>query len=151
MKKWLISLLLITLCLFAKTASGQIFTQTFIDKCSGQVKIATTTIVNGNSIVSFYGQVRSFTPAQVASGELQIWLQTTYAYYNSLACPVAAPVVTQTVQNTVSQAASQAASSAASSAARAAAIASYAYWVNYSYYSLAETRAFKANSLPASA
>jgi len=44
-----------------------------------------------------------------------------------------------------------AAATAASSAARAAAIASYAYWVNYSYYSLAETRAFKANSLPASA
>jgi len=46
MKKWLVSLLLITLCLFAETASGQVYTQTFIDKCSGQVKTAVTTIVN---------------------------------------------------------------------------------------------------------
>ena len=106
MKKWLVVFLISVIFLFAQKATGQVYTQTFIDKCSGQVKIATTTIVNGNSIVSFYGQVKSFTPSQVASGELQIWLQTTYAYYNSLACPVAAPVVTQTVQNTVSQAAS---------------------------------------------
>jgi len=65
MKKWLISLLLIILCSFAKVANGQVYTQTFIDKCTGQTKVATTTMVNGNAIVSFYGQIKTFTPAQV--------------------------------------------------------------------------------------
>jgi len=93
MKKWLVSILLIVTCLFAKVANGQVYTQTFIDKCTGQTKVATTTMVNGNAIVSFYGQIKTFTPAQVTNGELQAWLQATYVSYNSLACPVSTPVI----------------------------------------------------------
>ena len=120
MKKWLVSILLIILCSFAKVASGQIYTQTFIDKCTGETKVATTTYVNGNAVVSFYGQIKIFTPTQVTNGELQAWLQATYNSYNILACPTN-PVVSQAITNQVSQAAAQAASQAASSAASAAA------------------------------
>jgi hypothetical protein len=45
MKKWLVGLLLITLCSFAKVANGQVYTQTFIDKCTGETKVATTTTI----------------------------------------------------------------------------------------------------------
>ena len=62
-------------CLASK-ANGQTYTQTFIDKCSGEVKVATTTYVNGNAVVSFYNQVKVFTPEEVQSGALQLWLQT---------------------------------------------------------------------------
>lgn len=95
-------------------------TQTFIDKCSGELKIATTTYINGNAVVLFYNQMKSFTPAQVQSGELQAWLQQTYLTYNSMGCPTNT-VVQQTVQQTVNQAVQQAASAAASQAANSAA------------------------------
>jgi hypothetical protein len=126
LKKWLSILSILVLFVFANKANGQLFTQTFIDKCTGQTKVATTTMVNGNAIVSFYGQIKSFTPVQVTSGELQTWLQVTYASYNSLACPVSTPVVTQTVTQAVSQAASTAASTAASAASGAASSAASA-------------------------
>ena len=97
-------------------SKGQIvYTQTFIDKCTGEVKIATTTYVNGNAVVSFYDQIKTFTPAQVQNGTLQSWLQATYNTYNNKACPVST-VVQQTIQNTVSQAATTAANTAAQAA-----------------------------------
>ena len=58
MKKIIISLLVL---FFSLTSKGQtIMTQTFIDKCTGEVKIATTTYVNGNAVVSFYNQIKKF-------------------------------------------------------------------------------------------
>ena len=96
--------------------------QTYIDKCSGEVKIATITYVNGNAFVSFYDQVKTFTPLEVQAGAMQSWLQATYIAYNSRACPTNI-VVQQTVQQTVTQA-TQAAASAAASAAAAALISS---------------------------
>jgi hypothetical protein len=127
MKKLIVALLLWIPFL----SKGQVtYTQTFIDKCNGQVKIATTTYVNGNAVVSFYDQIKTFTPAQVQNGTLQTWLQSVYDSYNSKACPVST-VVQQTIQTTVSQAsttaaaaASNAASSAASKAASSSAAAS---------------------------
>ena len=94
-------------------------TQTFIDKCTGEVKVATTTYINGNAVISFYNQIKTFTPAEVNSGIAQAWLLTVKTSYEAITCPVNNPVVTQTVQQTVTQAA--AAAAAASSAASAAA------------------------------
>ena len=105
-------------------SKGQvIYTQTFIDKCTGEVKIATTTYVNGNAVVSFYDQIKTFTNAQVQNGTMQAWLQTTYDTYNNKACPVST-VVQQTIQNTVSQAAAAAANTAAAAASSAASYSS---------------------------
>ena len=98
-------------------------TQTFIDKCSGEIKIATTSYVNGNAVVMFYNQIKTFTPSQVQTGKLQIWLQETYTAYNSMGCPtnlVVQQTVTQQVAAAATAAASQAASAAASAASSAA-------------------------------
>ena len=120
MKKLRILLSVLFISLLASKANGQTFTQTFIDKCSGEVKVATTNYVNGNAVVSFYNQVRVFSPAEVQSGVLQMWLQTTYAAYSAIGCPTNI-VVQQTVQQTVNQAVQQAASAAATQAASQAA------------------------------
>ena len=117
--KILLSILFI-FCLASKV-NGQTYTQTFIDKCSGEVKLATTTYVNGNAVVSFYDQIKVFTPQEVQSGVMQIWLQTVYTAYSARGCQPAQTVVQQTVQQTVNQAVQQAASSAASQAASQAA------------------------------
>jgi len=53
---------------FVSNVYSQTYTQTFIDKCTGEKKVATTTIINGNATVSFYNQVRTFTPIEVQSG-----------------------------------------------------------------------------------
>ncbi len=63
MKKCFI--LSIILCLFTIKVNGQTFSQTFIDKCSGEKKVATTTMINGYATVSFYNQIRTFTPLEV--------------------------------------------------------------------------------------
>ncbi len=123
MKKWVVGI--IVLFLFAFKANGQTYTQTFIDKCTGEKKVATTTIINGHATVSFYNQIRTFTPLEVQTGVVQTWLFTTKATYEALTCPVINnPVVQQAVANTATQAAANAASSAASSAASAAASSS---------------------------
>ena len=104
---------------------AQTYTQTFIDKCTGEKKVATTTMINGNAHVSFYNQVATFTPLEVQTGVLQAWLITTKTTYESLTCPVINnPVVQQAVANAAAQAASNAASQAASSAASQAASSS---------------------------
>ncbi len=123
MKKWIVAiLLLIVTFITAFRAEGQTYTQTFVDRCTGETKVATTTIVNGNATVSFYNQVRTFTPFEVQTGVIQTWLFTTKATYEALTCPVInTPVVQQTVTNAVAQTASTAASQAASSAASSAA------------------------------
>jgi hypothetical protein len=119
MKKYIISLLILFFCC---ESFGQTYTQTFIDKCSGEKKIATTTIINGNATVSFYNQVRTFSPMEVQTGVVQTWLFTTKATYEALTCPVINnPIVQQAVTNAAAQTASNAAASAASAAASSAA------------------------------
>ena len=106
MKKWVFSIIIVFLLVVK--VSGQTYTQTFIDKCSGEVKLVKTTYVNGNAVISFYDQIRTFSPVEVQNGVVQAWLQSVYLRYSTLACPTA-----QVVQQTVTQAVSQAASSAA--------------------------------------
>ena len=67
MKKWLSTLLILVMFLLASKANGQVYTQTFIDKCTGKTKTATTTYVNGNAVVSFYDQIKTFTSAGISS------------------------------------------------------------------------------------
>jgi hypothetical protein len=120
MKKWYLSL--VVLFLFTIKLNAQTYTQTFIDKCTGEKKIATTVMMNGYATVSFYNQVRTFTPTEVQTGIVQAWLLTTKATYESLTCPVINnPIVQQAVANAAAQTASNAAASAASTAASSAA------------------------------
>ena len=121
MKKWILTFtMLIVTTLTAFRAEGQTYTQSFIDKCTGERKVATTTMINGSATVSFYNEVRTFSPMEVQTGQLQVWINQVYLRYSTLACPTNV-VVQQTVTNAVAQTASNAASSAASNAASAAA------------------------------
>jgi len=79
MKKIILSLLI--LCFVGFKSYGQVYTQTFVDKCTGEIKIATTTYVNGTAVVSFYNQIKTFTQTQATNGTLQAWLQQTYNDY----------------------------------------------------------------------
>ena len=70
-KKWLSLLTIVLIFILCGKVQGQTYTQTFIDKCTGQTVKATTTYVNGNAVVSFYNQIQTFTPLQVQTGQLQ--------------------------------------------------------------------------------
>lgn len=122
MKQWIAKLtILVIVLLAAQTANGQVVVQTYVDKCSGEVKTVTTTYVSGSAIVAFYDQIRTFTAQEVQQGIAQAWINQKILEYQNRACPTNA-IVTQTIQNTVTQATQQA-SSAASAAANAAAAA----------------------------
>ena len=102
-----------------------IFTQTYVDRCTGNTQVVVANFVNGSATVGFYNKVRTFTYQEFLSGELQQWLNETYIWWQALSpCSTAtseAQNAQQTAQNATSaaQTASTAASSAASSASTA--------------------------------
>ena len=104
MKKYILGFLLVMFC---QIAMGQTYTHTYKDKCTGEIKVATTTMVNGFATVSFYNQVRVFSPQEVMAGAVQLWITATYTAYSTMGCPTN-QVVQQTVTNAVAQATSQA-------------------------------------------
>ncbi len=117
-------LILFFLLAISLKVNAQIFTQTYVDKCTGEIKIVTTTPAgNGMVVVAFYNQIRTFTNADLTNGTVQSWLNQVYADYNSRPCPVT-NIVQQTVTQAVAQQAASAAASAASSAAASAASSS---------------------------
>lgn len=118
--------LLIILFLFiGSNVYSQTFTQTFIDRCTGEVKIVTANFVNGSATVAFYNRVRIFTYAEFTSGVLQQWLNETYEWWNTLSpCSTTTQQVQQAQQT--AQAAQQAAQTAQSAASSASAAASSA-------------------------
>lgn len=99
------------------------FTQTYIDRCTGDVRVVTANFVNGSATVAFYDKIKIFTYQQYLNGELQAWLIQTYEWWQALSPCSSTTQQTQQAQQTAqnAQQAAQAASSAASSAATAAA------------------------------
>jgi len=106
--------LIIILFLFVTslTYSQSTFTQTFVDRCTGEVSVVTAVFVNGSTTIAFYNKIRTFTYQQFTNGELQLWLNETYEWWSNLT-----PCSQQTNQQ---QQAQQAAASAAAAAAAAA-------------------------------
>lgn len=98
-----------------------VFTQTFVDRCTGDVKVVTANFVNGSATVAFYNRVRTFTFAEYTNGQLQQWLVETYTWWNSLS-----PCSTATQQAQQAQQTAQTAAQAASTASTAASTASTA-------------------------
>jgi hypothetical protein len=92
-----------------------IFTQTFIDRCTGDVKVVNANFVNGSATVAFYNRVRIFTYQEALNGTLQAWLNETYNWWNTLS-----PCSTTTQQTQQAQQTAQAAQQAAQTAATAA-------------------------------
>ncbi len=95
--------------------SQTIFTQTFIDRCTGDVKVVNANFVNGSATVAFYNKVRVFTYQEALNGVLQAWLNETYNWWNTLS-----PCSTTTQQTQQAQQTAQAAQQAAQTAATAA-------------------------------
>jgi hypothetical protein len=81
------------------SAKGQVFTQTFIDRCTGETKIVTANFMNGPTTVAFYNRVRVFTPQEATNGTLQQWLLETYNWWNTLSpCSQSATQTQQAAQ-----------------------------------------------------
>lgn len=93
------------------SAHAQVFTQTFIDRCTGEVKVVTANFSTGPTAVAFYNKVRVFTPQEATNGTLQQWLVETYNWWNALSPCSQAAQQTQQAQQTAQQA-SQAAQQA---------------------------------------
>lgn len=102
------------LCNF--NAIGQTFTQTFIDRCTGDVKIVTANFSSGSAIVSFYDKVRIFTYEEFINGTLQIWLIQQYEWWQALSPCSLNNQQSQNAQQTAQNAQDAAANAAASSA-----------------------------------
>lgn len=97
------------------SASGQTLTQTYYDKCTGEVKVFTIPL-QGSTVIVFYNKSRSFTAADVTSGALQAWLEETYIWWSTYN-PCSSAQATQTVVQQTATQATQAATSAATAAA----------------------------------
>ena len=81
------------------SAKGQVFTQTFIDRCTGETKVVTANFINGPTTVAFYNRIRVFTPQEATNGTLQQWLIETYNWWNALSpCAQAAQQTQQAAQ-----------------------------------------------------
>ena len=109
-------LFILLLSLISLSGYGQtIFTQTFIDRCTGDVKVVNANFVNGSATVAFYNRVRIFTYQEALNGTLRAWLNETFNWWNTLS-----PCSTTTQQTQQAQQTAQAAQQAAQTAATAA-------------------------------
>jgi len=122
-------LLLIFFLLICSLTYGQTtFTQTFVDRCTGETKVVVANFANGSATVAFYNRVRTFTYQEFTSGILQAWLLETYAWWNALSPCSNTTQQAQQAQQQAQQAQQQAqqASTAATNATQAATTASTA-------------------------
>lgn len=108
MKKILIILFLICF----STTFSQSLIQTYVDRCTGEVKVFTIAL-NGNTTIVFYDKTKTITADDVKSGVFKNWLESVYLEWRNLS-PCSTNQATSTAaQNTANQAASTAASTAA--------------------------------------
>lgn len=97
----------------AHLSYGQTFTQTFIDRCTGDIQIVTANFVQGSAVVAFYDEVKLFTYQEFLNGQLQQWLIQKYLWWQALS-----PCSQAQQQAQQAQQAAQSAANAASSAAQ---------------------------------
>ena len=67
MKKLLSLLTILVLLCISWKAEGQVYTQTYVDKCTGEIKVATTTYINGSATVN-----ATTNATNTSSGALQV-------------------------------------------------------------------------------
>ncbi len=91
---------------------SQTFTQTFVDRCTGEVQVVTANFTSGSAIVSFYNEAKIFTYQQYTNGELQQWLVQKYAWWQALS-----PCSTNNATNNTTQQTTQNATTNATNAA----------------------------------
>jgi hypothetical protein len=105
--KWIVILL------FPISAFSQILTQTFYDRCTGQVKTVQIQM-QGTTTVAFYNKVRTFTANDFYSGEVKKWMEQTYAWWYALS-PCSTAQTTQTTTTTTTNTTSNTTSNTSSS------------------------------------
>jgi hypothetical protein len=98
---------------------GQTMTTSFVDPCTKSVTTFTIPI-QGGTVIYFYGQSRTFTAADVASGEFANWINQVYSDYRKISpCSVQSTnvirnqITSQVIGNVVSSIAGAIASEAA--------------------------------------
>jgi len=107
-------LLSILAFLFVTYNYGQTFSQTFVDRCTGEVQVVNANFSNGSAVVAFYDEVKLFTYTEFTNGTLQSWLVAKYNWWQALSPCSQAQQQTQTAQNAANNA-----SNAASNASNA--------------------------------
>ena len=116
-------LLLIFFLLIGSLTYGQTtFTQTFVDRCTGETQVVVANFVGGSATVAFYNKVRTFTYQEFTSGVLHAWLLETYAWWQALSpcSDVTQQTQTATQQATQAQQQAQQAQQAATNASQSA-------------------------------
>lgn len=94
---WKFCSILIVLLFWGTSVYSQVFTQTYYDRCTGEVKIVTANFTNNNSAtVSFYNKIRTFTVSEVMDGTLLRWMDETYMWWYTLS---PCSIQTQQTQN----------------------------------------------------
>ncbi len=97
---------------------SQSLVQTYTDRCTGQTYVFSVPM-NGTAVVAFYNKSRTFTAQQFTNGELKVWLEETYTWWQTLSPCSTNTATNQTTQQTTNNAtssATNAASNATSSA-----------------------------------
>jgi hypothetical protein len=62
---------------------GQTMTTSFVDPCTKSVTTFTIPL-QGGTVIYFFGQTRTFTAADVASGEFANWINQVYSDYRKI-------------------------------------------------------------------
>lgn len=85
------------------------FTQTFVDRCTGDVQVVTANFVQGSAVVAFYDEIKLFTYQEFLNGQLQQWLIQKYTWWQALSPCSQATQQTQQAQQTAQTATNAAA------------------------------------------
>jgi hypothetical protein len=97
MKKYLSVVLLL---LLSSSTFGQTVTQTYTDRCTGEVHVFQISS-QGTTIIVFYNRAKSFTANDIVTGVFKNWLEETYTWWRNLnPCSANQAVVTTAVQTT---------------------------------------------------
>lgn len=93
-------LLLIVALSISTSAYSQIITQTYVDRCTGEV-FRFNIQAQGATVVMFYNKARAFTALDVSSGVFRSWLEETYNWWRNISpCSINQSTVTATTQTT---------------------------------------------------
>lgn len=86
--------------LFFWCSSAQTLTQTFVDRCTGEVKVVQVSI-QGSTVVAFYNKTATFTAQDYYNGNLRSWMDDVYAWWSALSPCSTGQAVQNTTQNVV--------------------------------------------------
>ena len=86
--------------LFFWCSSAQTLTQTFVDRCTGEVKIVQVSI-QGSTVVAFYNKTATFTAQDYYNGKLRAWMDDVYSWWAAMSPCSTGQAVQNTTQNVV--------------------------------------------------